>query len=317
MAYKKKKRGAPIVVMTILIVLSIAIVLAVYAISSGIITLPGDEDTPVSVSEDTSSEEPPPEPPKLTYNDAAGSGIGGKISELENMLNKYPFSVSLYYYDLSTGNEIEFNSLKKYLTGSVIKAPYCKWLISSGADLTEVLTLSEGNILEGAGTLKDKPIGTQSTVQELIEMAIVGSDNTAYKSLLDRFGADGYNEYAKGLGVAAGISASNPFGLMSAAGAGILFSDIYTYGNSGNEGADILLGYLKNTSYNELISKAVDVPVAHKYGYNNGNSGFHDAAIVYSDKPYILTIFSTMNPDKDGTTDYIRNLAAEIDKIHS
>lgn len=314
-SYKKKKRTSTIVVMLLLILVSILIVLVVYGLSSGFITFPNDETLPVSSSSSEESEVPP-EPPVLSVTDVSGSGLASTVETLEGILNQHVWSVSVYYRDLSTGDEIEFNSLKKYSAGSVVKAPYCRWLISSGADLTEVLTLSEKDILEGSGNLQNEPIGSEHTLLELIEMAIVDSDNTAYKALTNRFGYDGYNSYAKNLGVSASLSQSNQFGLMSAAGAGILFQDIYSYALADDNGK-ILTDMMKRTAYSELISRAVDGEVAHKYGYNNGNAGFHDAAIVYGERPYILTIFSTLNPDKDKADEYIRSIASEIDKIHN
>ena len=243
--------------------------------------------------------------------DAAG------LEQLRGLTAQNPLSVSVYYRDLGTGAVIEYNSGRKYQCGSVIKAPYCKWLIASGADLREKLTLQQTNILEGGGATAEQPVGTQFTVEQLIEAAITYSDNTAYAMLAARYGFDGFLGYAQSLGVGANQSGGNLFGSMSAVGAGIYFADLYNWSLQNPELSQNFMGWLKNTSYRRLISEAVDHPVAHKFGYNGGTNGFHDAAIVYSDRPYILTIFTYLNPDSSGTVEYIQNIASCLDGINA
>lgn len=247
---------------------------------------------------------------------SGGNFDQGKLDELNELLHKKPLSISVYYKNLSSGATITYNSERKYQTGSVIKAPYCKWLISSGADLEKELILEDASIVKGSGNIQKSPLGTAFTVKALIDECIINSDNTAYNMLAREFGFDGYLSYVKGLGVYANQSKSNIFGNMSAAGAGVLFADIYSFSQSSPDASAFFMEDLKNPSYQNLISAAVDVPVAHKYGYNNGNNGFHDAGIVYADTPYVLTIFSTLNPDTNGSVEYIQSIAKMINSIH-
>ncbi len=256
--------------------------------------------------------------PKVTVENPSGQHIDEtKLQTLRELTAQAPLTVSVYYKDLVTGTVIEYNSGKKYAAGSVIKAPYCKWLLASGADLEERLTFTSADILEGSGSLKDSPEGTAFTVRELADKALRESDNTAYHMLVKRFGFDGFLGYAQSLGVGANQSSSNLFGNMSAVGAGIYFQDIYYWSQGEPERGQFLKDALCNTTYRKLISSAVDAPVAHKYGYNNGTGGFHDAAIVYRDRPYVLTIFTYLDPDVPETVPYIQSLAACLDSIHT
>lgn len=240
-----------------------------------------------------------------------------KLQELRSLLTQKPLLVSIYYRDLETGAVIEYNSGKKYQAGSVTKAPYCKWLMASGADLQEQITLEQKDILEGAGSVKNQPAGTVFTVEQLIGYTITESDNTAYNMLAKRFGFDGFKAYAKSLNISANQSSSNLFGSMSASDAAYYFTDIYQWSQSGSETGQKLVDLLCNTTYRQLISSAVSSAVAHKYGYNNGTNGFHDAAIVYSEHPYVLTIFTSLDPDVSGTVSYIQSIASCVDTINS
>lgn len=255
--------------------------------------------------------------PVVQVTNTAGTKIDeGLLQTLKDLTAQKPLNISIYYYDLSSGATIEYNSGKKYSAGSVVKAPYCRWLISSGTDLQEPLTFTAKDILEGAGSIKDSPEGTVFTIQQLIEKAIVESDNTAYNMLTKRFGFEGYTGYVKSMGVSASQSSSNLFGSMSAAGAAVLFTDIYQWSQNNPEQGKLLIDYMCNTNYRKMISSVTDVPVAHKYGFNNGTGGFHDAAIVYSDRPYVLTIFTNLDPDKSDTVPYIQNVASCLNSIN-
>lgn len=316
---REKKPMGKIAVMLMLIVLSLLIVASLYAIRAGIIPSPfgGEDAAEVPVSGEPQSSAEPQKPPELVVNDN-GVFNGEKLDELRKLLSKNAFSVSIYYRDIASGAELSFNAGKKYQAGSVIKAPYCKWLISSGADLTKPLAITEKSVIEGGGKTKESPIGTEFTVSELIDAALIYSDNTAYNMLTQEFGFDGFLGYAKNLGVYANQSAGNIFGNMSASGAGQFFADIYRYSLDSPEASEQLLYDMKNTNYLKQIPDALSgIEVAHKYGYNGGNYGFHDAAIVYADSPYILTIFTTLNPDKGGTVEYIQSVARLVNEIHN
>ena len=44
--------------------------------------------------------------------------------------------------------------------------------------------------------------------------------------------------------------------------------------------------------------------------------GYHDAAIVYNEHPYILTIFTTLTPETDSTLATFHKIAGLVDAIH-
>lgn len=330
--YKKPKRQTGLVVLLIcLSTLSLCFVAAIIGLETGFISFPPGSfpdfpllqqyERPVNTTPSVSSDDgsgteskPPAEPPKLTYDGAFNEST---IAELEGLLAKNPWSIAVYYENISTGAKIEFNSKRKFPAGSVVKAPYCKWLLTTNPDLNETIIMQESSIADGGGKIKKEPIGTAFTVQQLIEYAIIDSDNTAYQMLTQRFGFDGYLSYVKDMGVGSSISKGNLFGSLSPAGTAILFKDIYNFSVADPEKSEILMTSMKNTAYMGTIAAALDAEVAHKYGWNGGNNGFHDAAIVYRDTPYVLTVFTNMNYEKSGVEDYIKSVIKCIDKLHS
>lgn len=326
---QQKKQTGIIILLILLSLLSLSFVGVIIGLESGVITFPSGTfsyfpllqqyERPASIlpsnSEATESEAAPPaEPPKLTYDGAFDEAA---IKELEAVLAKNPWSVSVYYENLSTGAVVEFNSRRKFPAGSVVKAPYCKWLMTTDPDLTELIAMQQSSIADGGGKIKNEPIGTEFTVQQLIEYSLIESDNTAYQMLTQRYGFDGYLAYVKDMGVGSNISKGNLFGSLSPVGTSVLFKDIYNFSLTDPARSELIMTCMGSTAYSGPIGGALGIPVAHKYGWNGGNNGFHDAAIVYREVPYVLAVFSNLNYEKSGTVDYIKDIVRKVDSLNS
>ena len=111
------------------------------------------------------------------------SEITTLISDLTSIISDTGVNISIYYEELDTGYSISYNKDKKYCSGSVIKAPYAMYLMSSNIDLTQKLTLQSSQKMDGSGVIKDSAAGTDYTIEKLIEYSIINSDNTAYRML--------------------------------------------------------------------------------------------------------------------------------------
>ncbi len=248
------------------------------------------------------------------------------LSRLSAVCRDHKNEISVYYKDLKTGYSIEFRADEIYQTASVIKAPYVKHLLESGADLTKKLKSSNK---QGYSYIDKYPEGTEFTVKELMEYAVRYSDNTAYYVLNKEFGFNGFNAYAKGLGVRANadrnlvLQFSKPrFGYLSARDAGLYFEDIANYIEGTDERQKLLKEWLTTTTVDGMLADALGktYTLAHKYGQQDlgyaAGRAYHDAAIVYSPNPYVLTILSTMKAD--ATADKVfKDVALLIDSIQA
>ncbi len=245
------------------------------------------------------------------------------LSRLKSVCSPYKNTLSFYYKDLENGYSIEFRADEIYQTASVIKAPYVKYLLESGADLTKTLTMTKKQ--GGSSHIDAQPIGTEFTVKELMEYAIRYSDNTAYYMLNAEFGFAGFNDYAELLGIRSN-AANNltlvfpkpRFGYLSARDAGLYFEDIAQYIEQGDENAEMLKSWLTSTTVGGMLADALGdtYEVAHKYG-EQGSQAYHDAAIVYAPQPYVLTILSTLEPYADASDKAFSDVAALIDAIQT
>ncbi len=243
---------------------------------------------------------------------------------LESLLSRYGNTLSVYYVDLETGETFMHNADRAYQAASVVKAPYVKYLLASGVDGSKKLTLSSKQ--GGSGIIDQQPVGTQFTVDELMEYAIRYSDNSAYYMLNKEFGFAGFNQYAKELGITANansncvLSYPRPrFGYLSARDIGLYMEDIAKFIATGSEDAKRLKTWMTSTDETRQLVAAYEdkYTVAHKYGETkNIEYAFHDGAIVYADRPYVLSVASAMEPFTTESLDAFHKIAGYIDTMH-
>lgn len=259
----------------------------------------------------------------LLINNPYGLPVDESLTaQLEELLKRLQSKASIFYKDLESGLTIEYLADKQYQAASVIKAPYMHYLLEfEEIDPTEKLTLKVKQ--GGSKHIDDFPTGTQFTVEELIQYTILYSDNSAYYLLSERYGFKGFNDYAAGLGIQTiqdlPLQFPKPrFGYLTARDAGIYFEDIYHFIESDTPNAQKLYTYLTSTAYQKQITAALgdQYAIAHKYG-EQGDQGYHDAAIVYAPKPYILTIFTTLTPETQETLGYFHEISRLVDRIHT
>lgn len=247
--------------------------------------------------------------------------------------------VSFMYIDLETGYSVEYRADRSYQAASVIKAPYVKWLLSSGVDGSEKLTMVSGDKQGGSGIIDKEASGTRFTVSQLMEYAIRYSDNTAYYMLNKRFGFKDFNTYAADLGITANqagncvLSFPRPrFGYLSARDIALYMEDIAKYIATGTADAQRLKTWMMSSSEERQLTDAfsdknvlyrdnqpIDFhhDVAHKYGdTKNIENAFHDGAIVFADKTFVLSVATSLEPFTKESVEVFHELAFQINKIH-
>ncbi len=294
--------------------------------------------------------------PDLFISSPTGERPNAELMErLATICKAHRGMISIYYKDLKSGYTIEYDADKTYQAASVIKAPYVKYLLSSGVDGSEMLTLKSK--MGGSTYIDEYSIGTQFTVEELMEYAIRYSDNSAYNMLNQRFGFKGFNDYAEELGITCneknGLTLQLPkprFGYLSARDIGLYFEDIARYIETGTDKAKLLFSWLTTTeehsqlpdAYHQSTSSAdnsqadgevgYDIEAAyngrfegytvgHKYGEQDygeaWNRAYHDGAIVWRNHPYVLAVATNLVPHEDASNEVFHDIASLVDQIQT
>lgn len=207
------------------------------------------------------------------------------------------YDISLAYCDLETGFRILINPDKHYYSASVIKAPYMLYIyrlaLAGNADLGQKCTYTEKYRREGTGVLKNMEYGTEFTVEELIGYCLEESDNSAFAMLKELFPEEGYEQFASSLDEVHSEDAKAKGGPQICCESSLAFSKaIYNFIEEKNPFSENMFTHMTN-SRNAMIYGGNGSEVVRKYGWYEGF--FHDMAIVYGEKRYLLTIMTNLD----------------------
>jgi len=248
-------------------------------------------------------------------------------SSLRDYHSKIIEPTGIYFEYLPSGTSVGINSGDPFFGASLLKLPVAMKaykLIEQGiVDKKHELTITEKNIDKGFGNLWQRGVGSKVTVDEVINLSITQSDNTADSVLRDlvqpRPVSDVFDYLDIETDVAEGPGAGvSPRGFASVLRA--LYLSAYLSYSDSNE----LLNTMTDTPYKDRLVAGVpkDVKVAHKVGIykepaNEDVQVHSDCGIVYVPKrPYILCIMSDAKIDQ--ATKYMSDISKLVyDYVYS
>ena len=238
---------------------------------------------------------------------------------LESYTGRAQDNFSFVYIDLETGCSMSYNTATIYQTCSVIKPSLAVFILKNGFDLSEQIPITY--YYGGSGVLKGSDVGKTFSAEHLIEIMITESDNTAYVHLLKKYGQQAFSDYLASIGnknTNVGAPTWYKFGLISAPDLACMMKDIYDYSTQ-NELGKWVLELMQRTTYNELITSIEGgIPVAHKFGEDNGiEPSLHDGAIYLGEHPYVLVILSKSDVNKTESYDKFKAITVLVNDFHS
>ncbi|HYK74774.1 MAG TPA: CapA family protein, partial [Pseudoneobacillus sp.] len=241
----------------------------------------------------------------------------GLDKEIHNYIKPWQGNVTIHYKNLVSNVGYSLDSQSAVRAASTIKLPlalYTMKLAESGKiDLKEKLTYKEHHYYGGSGVIQNSKIGTQYTIEDLVQKAMVYSDNIAFIMLKERIGQNAFIQFMKNLGG----KYTYPQGqnLTSAYDLSLYAKDLYQYSQKSSYGQK-LVQYLKHTVYNTTIPKGISgIDVAHKVGMIPNEQIYNDIAIVFAKQPYTLAITTKTLP-YEKSQQVIAKLASIINQYH-
>ena len=234
---------------------------------------------------------------------------------IRNFLGDEAGKVGLVYYDISSDARISINGSKTFTAASTYKVPLAMLIydrVSKGTlKETDTLKFTESCREGGTGILQNSNLSAPIKISTLVEDAIRYSDNIAANMLIKSIG---YNNYKTLEDLKLGITTNHTKNEITALGAFNALKSLNDGANNGNESYSTIVSLMKQTVFNDRISNNLPSSlVAHKIG--NYGSNVHDIGIIYTEKPYILAIYTNglRNPNTtiSGISDiiYARQLA--------
>ncbi|MEH7549212.1 serine hydrolase [Neobacillus vireti] len=124
--------------------------------------------------------------------------------KLTNYIKPCHGKISLRYQSLLSNKSFTINSQTEVPAASTIKLPLALYVMKMAdlgkLDLSEQLTYQSHQYSGGSGVIQNDSVGTKYTIGDLIEKALVYSDNIAFIMLKERVGKENFIAYLKGLG---------------------------------------------------------------------------------------------------------------------
>lgn len=188
-------------------------------------------------------------------------------------------------------------------------------LVSEKGDFAIAVRMSDGTVVSANGTKRYHPASTYKmyvayallkrveqgsmnwsdgatagkNIEQCMDVMIVNSDNTCAEWLGDKMGWAAIQNEVRAIGLA--NTSTIRGGMYSTAEDESLFLAKLQFGSILDDASrDKLLGLMKRQVYRQGIPAGTGVAVADKVGFLDGK--LHDAAIVYGQKTYALTILS-------------------------
>lgn len=239
-----------------------------------------------------------------------------EFTDVKDTINEYvkdSKDYGIYYKDLVSNNTYEHNGDKSFLAASTIKVS----LVMDIADKIHEGKLSKNGSVryissdyeEGCGVLQGNTSKLRKPIKytELMKLAIVYSDNIATHMLLRSAG--NLDKYIENI---CGEKKKHGGNYITAKQQGLILERLYNNPKK-NPMYDDIIKNMKNTVFHDRLDKNIPHEVcAHKIG--DYKSCVHDTGIIFTKRPYILTIYTEnklLSADKT-----ISELSKKIYDIH-
>ncbi|MBR6045359.1 MAG: serine hydrolase [Ruminococcus sp.] len=242
------------------------------------------------------------------------------VDELNKLVASYGYKIGFAYENMVTGASIRYNAATRFPSCSTIKVPYVKSLIDSGIDLDEQIPIIKAwyNAEPEPGHLTGADIGKSYPARKLIANAVSLSDNTAYINLIEHYGRYVFNAYAQNHGTNIYLTQGYYFTPLTAGDLLTCYKDVYKLGEA-TETGKWLCELMQQSSFNMQIGAALGdkYPVSHKYGTDCETNSYHDVAICYAEKPFVLVIMTEQVPETEAANKMFRDAALVFDRLNN
>ena len=252
---------------------------------------------------------------KLQRNIQKKETLIGLKNKILNYLGDRVNNVAVSFYDINTRESFDINGDVLFKAGSTYKVPLnivLYDLVQAGRiDLNEkVEYIHEKHYEGGAGVLQNSIYNKTlppKDFKELSKRSLLNSDNIAANML--RSGISKYANLYKEYGNILGYQLNRTGNTFSTNEMNIFLKKLY-YNKDNNPYYDTIIKYLKDSSTGVRIGRYIpDSIVANKFGAYDGN--YHDVAIVYGDRPFILSIYTKNISNQDKVISDIARIVYE------
>ena len=217
-------------------------------------------------------------------------------------MEKYNFNKNNFYfffYNVTDKKYYFYNENTYFTAASTIKVPvamyYYDEINSGNYTLDTGILYASGCYEAGGGNIGSLySVGDKVPLKNLLEQMIVNSDNTAINILMANLG---YSNVKKAVTKYSYETVPEDFYTNNIASASFYY-DVMNYLYEHQNEYTSLIDHMKKSSMGKYLKEYItDYDVAHKYGSYSGY--VHDYGIVFTEKPYLVGIFTKGIPNSD------------------
>jgi len=257
------------------------------------------------------------------------------LAALEEAVHKrvkaFRGDIGLVIRDLDSGWTFQVNPDKLFPAASMVKVPIMAACLKAAEEgrlsLRDDLTLKRSDKATGSGVLRRKATGSAYTIEQLVELMVTQSDNTAANMLIDLLGFDYLNQTFREMGLErTNLSRkmmdfrSRDKGIenyTSAREMADILEMIYRKGCVDSSVSEKSLGFLKSQKVNDRIPKLLpkDTIVAHKTGLER--MVCHDAGIVFTDNGnFLISAFTRSTSGSSTAKRFISSVSSLVYTVY-
>lgn len=219
--------------------------------------------------------------------------------------------VGVVFYDLSSGKGVTYNPDVEVYGASSYKALYALYICESLVETGQV------SLDDSLGTYGGYNMGWQ-TVRDLIDAAVVNSDNDSFIALRAAFDHDGYEDWIANLGVddETALNPMSDFPTYCPCTSARLWREMSEYLSMDTETSQWLSGLLASTSRSFIRDGIADdqVLVRNKAGWisEDGYYSTCDAGLIDIDgRTYVMSVMTSM-PSSDRSSEVTAAIAKAL-----
>ena len=124
-------------------------------------------------------------------------------NKISNIFTGVKGNYSVVFKDLNENDSLSINNSKMPSASTIkiyVMIEAYNQVNQGKISLRDTVTLNDSMIVGGSGVLQYEPVGTEVTIEELINLMMVESDNVAANILIDKLGMTNINTTIKSLG---------------------------------------------------------------------------------------------------------------------
>lgn len=226
--------------------------------------------------------------------------------------------VAYYYEDINTGSILSYNSDILFYAASSIKILVCVMILELAEegkiDLNEKLLVTMNDLKQDTGIIKFQKIDTYYTINELIRLTIIESDNTAYIKLVNYISKENLESYGKALGAKHTMEGRDLFGLINCDDMIVYWKKVRNFIEKSKYGKEFH-DYLSNPSF-EIVEKENIGGNNFVKKYGSWDIAYHEAGYIEDENPFYMIILTQKLRCED-KEQFVNDTAKNLYKIHT